>query len=408
MKYLILLIYLIAFNYVEVYSHSILIQVIDSKDSSPLEGVYCYSYPFEGSYTVSDGFGFISIFISKENKVDTLALFKVGHRLLKIPVSEFLKNDTIKVELHLNNGIETTELSTLKSLDPKSILIGALDNTRDLMPTKHHQLHFFFREVDQNDTTALSLIEAVGFIDDQSYAKSLTNLKVVIKNFRKSDSFDQSRYLPTKRYIAEAGSSNLLYRTYERNFFRLAYSPGTVLSSVDDFLNKKDVFIADVNKSGKELSIGFNFLFTNGSVVESGTIWVAISESIIISFERSLKIDDQLMESCKIINAKVGPFMFPSYIKLQEFKVGQINYSLENSTYSHSELHVLNVITEEFEKITEKSLLSRISSLSNITFPYNNENWASFESRFPLDLLTRKKLEVIRPLKEQFLSNRSK
>lgn len=100
--------------------------------------------------------------------------------------------------------------------------------------------------------------------------------------------------------------------------------------------------------------------------------------------------------------------MFPSYIKLQEFKVGQINYSLENSTYSHSELHVLNVITEEFEKITEKSLLSRISSLSNITFPYNNENWASFESRFPLDLLTRKKLEVIRPLKEQFLSNRSK
>jgi len=387
------------------YSNQILGKVGSSNSKSPLEKVYVYSYPFEGTSSISNDKGFFSIFLSNTNEIDTLAFYKLGYNLLKVSLKEFEFRDTLKIELTETLDITKQDYSGIIDIEPRSNLLNALEKTRSLMPDKHHQLKVFLREVDSNKSTTLALVEAVGLIDDQSYSKSLSSLKIALRSIRKSDSFDHSKYLPTKRYIPDVGSSNLFYRTYENNFFRLAYVNGTVLNSIGEFLNKKEFFIAGVRKSNGNLFIRFNFLFTNGSWLESGTIEVSISGGVITTLERILKIDDDLMQSSKVNLVMNDQGIFPSYIKLYESKVGQINDSLENSTYSLTELYVIQVITKEFEKINEKSLLSRISVLSDGFQPYDKNEWEKFETKYPIGNEIKKDLERITPLQQQFLAN---
>lgn len=387
------------------HSNQILGKVVSSNSTSPLEKVYVYSYPFDGTSSVSDDKGFFSIFLFSTNEIDTLAFYKIGYNLLKVSLKGFEFRDTIRIELTETIDITKQDYSEIIDIAPKSNLLNALEKTRSLLPDKHHQLKVFLRELDSNKSKTLALVEAVGLIDDQSYSKSLSGLKITLKSLRKSDSFDRSKYLPTKRYIPDVASSNLFYRTYENNFFRLAYVYGTVLNSIDEFLNKKELFIAGIRKSNSNLFISFNFLFTNGSWFESGTIEVSISDGVVTSLERILRIDDDLMQSSKVNLVMNNQGIFPSYIKLYESKVGQINDSLENSTYSLTELYVIQVITKEFEKINEKSVLSRISVLSDGFQPYDKNEWEEFETKFPIESEIKKDLEKITPLQQQFLAN---
>jgi hypothetical protein len=374
-------------------------KVIDQITQQPLGKTVVASSPFNGNYAISDDFGNFTLLIDYQ-QIDSITIFKIGYNQIEISILDINVNDTTVFELSRNKQLSQAEITFIKSLEPSLVVSSALESTKSLQPNTHHQLQVFFREIDFNRDSALAIVEASAVIDDQNYAKPLSEISIFVNGIWKSHSWDTRKYLPTRRYVPDVISSNLLYRTYEWNFFRNATKVGTVLNSIPGFIRNK-VFLlsgAMVTEIGLQLSI--SFVNSDGNMQESGTILINKDELIVTQFDRMLTINDDLMGLFRVKNKFDKNAVYPYYIKLCEPKVSQIATTLEGQTYSSTEIYIETVSTQ-VERLSNNNRLSRIANFESFNYQHDVDSPTYYE-KFPFDSLYKTKLEINQALFNQY------
>jgi len=346
--------------------------IINDNLGKPVAGVYIYSAPFDGSFAYSREDGTFRLSLHTPTS-DSIIFFKIGFQRIAVSFQTFRQAAPDEIEL-APSGISDSLTTRINTLEPRTFLREAIFNTMIKLPKREHQYDFYFLETDYINELIKSRKAVYGTIADKSFASSFSHIQVSTEQSWSSQDNNSSNDKDATRFNENTASTNMLYRTYESNVFRFAFKPGTVLHAVDNYLKDAKVIIAGVTTHGDQVVVSLHHVLKNlgPNHAEVSAIDIGMSSNVILMFERRIYFDEKLNHASRVEMALQDKIVWPTLIRLQEMKAGQILRSIEQVTFADCTLRLKN--RKRGSSLTG-SLLDRNKVSLNLSSSLDLERW---------------------------------
>ena len=299
----------------------------------------------------------------------------------------------------------------------EEMISKAIDNIPKNYPKKRHQLTGFYRKVSTNYEEFTKLVEAAVMVEDVSYQKDGSSLRIKLESLRQSDEMGvvDSSMATLKQQIRDhikstgstLGPLNEIIGTFQHNYLRSnAYNSKTWFGKDGDrfmgipelptyhrFMGEEIVgndTIYQIAVSTKDPPSGNSYLKINSrshAIVEYQISWLSGEYQTYAKFR------------------EVDGIYYPEIIRTKELRfinrdVG--THQMDISTYWFAEVAI-----DDFKRIRGKDAMEYNEEVESNGYELDSSYWKAYEliKKHPLDSAIIRSLEKNRPLEEQFKSN---
>ncbi|WP_339864755.1 carboxypeptidase-like regulatory domain-containing protein [uncultured Algoriphagus sp.] len=390
--------------------------VTDKEDSSPVQFAYLYLKNYPDFSALADERGEFKFFFPSQFGDEIVVISSIGFQKLEVPISSLSKTgNTLKLQRQLLSLNEVTVMPEDHSME--EMISKAIDNIPNNYPDKRHQLRGFYRKVSTNYEEFTKLVEAAVVVEDISYLKEGSALRVKLESLRQSDELGEvdSTMTILKQRIREQikstgsalGPSNEIIGTYQHNGFRGdAYNSKTWFGKDGDrfmgipelptyhkFMGEEIIgkdTIHQIAFSTKDPPNGSSYLKINSrnhAVVEYQISWLSGEYQTFAKFR------------------EVDGVYYPEMIRNKELRL--INRDVGTHQMDISTFWFDLPKTEDIKKIRAKDALDRDEEVESNDYELDSSFWKAYDliNKHPLDSAIIRSLEKNKSLEQQFKRN---
>ncbi|PZX46401.1 carboxypeptidase-like protein [Algoriphagus chordae] len=390
--------------------------VTDKEDSSPVQFAYLYLKNYPDFSALADERGEFKFFFPSQFMDEIVVISSIGYQKLELPVSSLSKTgNIIGLQRQLLSLNEVTVMPEDHSME--EMISHAIDNIPKNYPDKRHQLKGFYRKVSTNYEEFTKLVEAAVVVEDVSYLKEGSALRVKLESLRQSDELGEvdSTMTILKQRIREQikstgsalGPSNEIIGTYQHNGFR------------GDAYNSKTWFGKDGDRFMGIPELPTYRRFMGEEIIGNDTIYqIAISTKDPPNGSSYLKINSR---NHAIVEYQIGYLSgeyqtfakfrevdgvyYPEMISIKELRL--INRDVGTHQMDISTFWFDMPMTEDLKKIRAKDALGRDEEVEFNDYELDSSFWKAYDliKKHPLDSAIIRSLEKNKSLEQQFKRN---
>ncbi|WP_158531227.1 peptidase associated/transthyretin-like domain-containing protein [Algoriphagus chordae] len=388
----------------------------DKEDSSPVQFAYLYLKNYPDFSALADERGEFKFFFPSQFMDEIVVISSIGYQKLELPVSSLSKTgNIIGLQRQLLSLNEVTVMPEDHSME--EMISHAIDNIPKNYPDKRHQLKGFYRKVSTNYEEFTKLVEAAVVVEDVSYLKEGSALRVKLESLRQSDELGEvdSTMTILKQRIREQikstgsalGPSNEIIGTYQHNGFR------------GDAYNSKTWFGKDGDRFMGIPELPTYRRFMGEEIIGNDTIYqIAISTKDPPNGSSYLKINSR---NHAIVEYQIGYLSgeyqtfakfrevdgvyYPEMISIKELRL--INRDVGTHQMDISTFWFDMPMTEDLKKIRAKDALGRDEEVEFNDYELDSSFWKAYDliKKHPLDSAIIRSLEKNKSLEQQFKRN---
>jgi hypothetical protein len=409
--------------------------VIDQGTQAPIPFAHI-GIPSQGIGTVSNDQGTFSFNFPATLQEATIEISHIGHYKATLTYDQWPTPDSVTIELR-SHAIVLQGVEVLEAAYPLSFYIQkAIKNLNRNYPSKLHFMSGFYREAKVNAETLRfdRLVEAAVDIQDKGLKSSRDNIRIHVRELRKSDDFSNYSEL-NRRLKARHGDRNKMYDLFIRNPIRsyqneetplsLKYNLLELMKAREDQLKLREVTYKDKTKI---------YVIDYEDRLFSGTLYIDSEDYGIhrlefytdLNFTRPRTAKDKTLipidRSQKLginkelyLYQKVNGLYHLSLLRrtsFDDFLEGQQKEDDRIISYAIRTLMVNDFYThkKEFDRIKWKETEKKDLPLYEIKMPYHKDFWATYNmlQLEPLDDQIKNDLEWASRLEAQFKKNGAK
>ena len=349
-------------------------------------------------------------------KNEVLVITCIGYKKKELSLASFPKTgNTLMMERQLLSLSEITVMPEDHSL--QEMISKAIDNIPRNYPKKRHQLRGLYRKVSTNYEEFTKLVEAAIVVEDVSYFRHGSLLKIRSESLRQSDEMgevDSTIFLMKRRIRAELTSSgmdpspmNAIIATYQHNNLRNnAYNSNTwfgkdgyrfmgipEMPTYHRYMGQEIVgndTIYQIGFSSIDPPNGNSYLKINSrnhAIVEYQIGWLSGEYETFVKFQE-----------------KNGIY-YPEILRVKELRL--LNRDVGTHQMDISTFWFDVPMTENFKRIRAKDALGRDEEVESNKYEFDSSFWKTFDliKKYPLDSAIIKSLENLKSLELQFRNN---
>ena len=346
-----------------------------------------------------------------------VVISSIGYEKKEVSISSLAKTgNTLKLQRQLLSLNEVTVMPEDHSME--EMISQAIDNIPKNYPDKRHQLMGFYRKVSTNYEEFTKLVEAAVVVEDVSYQKDGSALRVKLESLRQSDELGEvdSTMTILKQRIREQikasgstlGPSNQVIKTYQHNNgFR------------GDAYNSKTWFGKDGDRFMGIPELPTYRRFMGEEIVGNDTIYqIAFSSKDPPNGNSYLKINSRNHAIVEYqITMQPGGYQtfakfrdvdgvyYPEMVRNKELRL--INRDVGTHQMDISTIWFDVPLIEDLEKIRAKDALGRDEEVENNDYELDSSFWKAYDliKKHPLDSAIIRSLEKNKSLEQQFKRN---
>ncbi|WP_339753484.1 carboxypeptidase-like regulatory domain-containing protein [Algoriphagus aquimarinus] len=391
--------------------------VTDKEDSSPVQFAYLYLKNYPDFSALADERGEFKFFFPSQFSDEIVVISSIGYEKKEVSISSLAKTgNTLKLQRQLLSLNEVTVMPEDHSME--EMISQAIDNIPKNYPDKRHQLMGFYRKVSTNYEEFTKLVEAAVVVEDVSYQKDGSALRVKLESLRQSDELGEvdSTMTILKQRIREQikasgstlGPSNQVIKTYQHNNgFR------------GDAYNSKTWFGKDGDRFMGIPELPTYRRFMGEEIVGNDTIYqIAFSSKDPPNGNSYLKINSRNHAIVEYqITMQPGGYQtfakfrdvdgvyYPEMVRNKELRL--INRDVGTHQMDISTIWFDVPLIEDLEKIRAKDALGRDEEVENNDYELDSSFWKAYDliKKHPLDSAIIRSLEKNKSLEQQFKRN---
>lgn len=409
------------------YTHFVLAQsqqtnsisgvVIDREDSSPVQFAYLYLKNYPNFSGLADDQGEFKFYFPGQFVDEIVVISSIGYQKHEIPISSLSKTgNTLKLQRQLLSLNEVTVMPEDHSME--EMISQAIDNIPINYPDKRHQLTGFYRKVSTNYEEFTKLVEAAVVLEDVSYLKDGSSLRVKLESLRQSDELGEIDSTTTilkqriREQIKASGSTmgpiNEIIKTYQHNNgFR------------GDAYHSKTWFGKDGDRFMGIPELPTYHRFMGEEIVGNDTIYqIAFSSKDPPNGSSYLKINSR---NHAIVEYQIGYLSgeyqffakfrevdgvyYPEMVRSKELRL--INRDVGTHQMDISTIWFDLPKSEDLKKIRAKDAMGHDEEVELNEYELNSSFWKAYDliKEHPLDSAVIKSLEKEKSLEQQFKRN---
>ncbi len=329
----------------------------------------------------------------------------VGFNSIEISVNNLIQNPHVILTEYVKM---LDEVRILSSKDEAGAIAQKAFERYDFnFPNTVHTLKGFYREISFNkDSVYLWLQEADLIVQDQSYRKEASKIRIQINELRRSDDNRSKLAIISfmRKFVPKQIDQNNLYKTYQtpiRNYHH------KILRLGESFLTSNEFYIEAYSKDINDslVILRYESLHNHRTRNYSGRITINLEDNAIIQIEDLVNLYSDSYYSL-VQFRKIDEHYYPVFIK--EISPGKDDYDNEIQVRTISFYEIITN-KKEVDKIRKKNIASREKTLDEVYYSYNESFWNTYEvfknAKLPPKVLTT--LETRKPLTQQFRQNGS-
>ncbi len=406
--------------------------VLDQSTQAPVPFAHI-GMPEHGIGTVTSEQGAFSFNFPEQLKNASIEISHIGHFTIQKTYSDWPNPDSALILLS-SQAVQLEGVEVLESEYPLSYYVNkAIKNLNRNYPSKLHLMSGFFREAKVNTETMRydRLVEAAVDIQDKGLKSNPDNVRIHIRELRKSDDF--SAYSQLNEQLNERfGDRNKMYDLFLRNPIRsyqnetsplsLQYNPLELMKNREDKLKLRAVTYIDNTKI---------YIIDYEDVLFSGTLYLDSEDYGLHRLEFYTDLNFKRPEQSKegtlnkidrsqkagihkdiYLYQKVQDIYHLSLIQKTSFDDFLNNQEGSNdkvSSYAIRTLLINDFYTNRkaFDRIKWKEQEKKDIPIYDINMPYNKNFWETYNmiQLEPLNQQIQNDLEWTENLEAQFRKN---
>lgn len=390
--------------------------VTDKEDSSPVPFAYLYLKNYPDFSALADVRGEFKFFFPSQFLDEVLVISSLGFQKMEIPIASLSKTgNTLRLQRQLLSLNEVTVMPEDHSME--EMISQAIDNIPKNYPDKRHQLRGFYRRVSTDYEEFTKLVEAAVVVEDVSYLKDGSFLRIKMESLRQSDDmgvFDSSMSILKQRIrdqIKASGSYlsplNEIIGTYRYNEFRGdVYNSNTIFGKDGDRFMGIPELPTYHRFMGEEI-VGNDTIYQiafSGQDPPNGRSYLKINSRnhAIVEYQFS-RLSGEYENFAKF--KEVDGVYYPEMIRTKELRL--INRDVGTHQMDISTFWFDVPMTEDLKKIRAKDALGRDEEVESNEYELDSSFWSSYDlfQKHPLDSAVIRSLEKNKSLEQQFKRN---
>ncbi|TXE07546.1 carboxypeptidase-like regulatory domain-containing protein [Algoriphagus aquimarinus] len=391
--------------------------VIDTEDSSPVQFAYLYLKNYPDFSALADEQGEFKFFFPSQFWDEIVVISSIGYQKLELPVSSLSKTgNIIRLQRQLLSLNEVTVMPEDHSME--EMISNAIDNIPKNYPDKRHQLRGFYRKISTNYEEFTKLVEAAVVVEDVSYLKDGSALRVKLESLRQSDELGEVDSTMTilkqriREQIKASGSTigplNEIIETYHHNngFRGNAYhskswfgKDGDRFMGIPELPTYRRFMGEEIVGNDTIYQIAFS---TKDPPNGSSYLKINARNHAIVEYQITFQTGEyQTFAKFR----EVDGFYYPEMIRNRELRL--INRDVGIHQMDISTFWFDMPATEDLKKIRAKDALDRDEEVENNEYELDSSFWKTYDiiKKHPLDSAIIRSLEKNKSLEQQFKSN---